>query len=472
MSSQPSKTPRALSALADHPIFKIIGVAAHETNASVYAVGGFVRDFFLKRESKDIDFVIEGDGLDFARHVAKQLRSREVAYFKKFGTAMIKHDGHQLEFVGARRESYRGDSRKPDVEPADLFTDLARRDFTINAMAVSLNKKNYLELRDPFNGEQDLSNRLIRTPLEPAVTFSDDPLRIMRGLRFAAQLQFQIEEKTFDAMSAVKNRLQIISQERITDEFLKIVSSQKPSVGFLLMDQAGVLELIFPEFVALKGVEGRDGFFHKDVFYHTLQVLDNISAVSDTVPLRLAAIFHDIAKPQTKAFHKGKGWSFHGHEDVGARMIPKIFRRFRLSGEWAKYVQKLTRLHLRPIALTEEECTDSAYRRLLFQAGDELEDLLTLCRADITSQNEERRKRHLENFDFVVRRLEEVEAADQMRAFQSPVRGDEIMELLEIPPGPLVGKMKKQIEEAILDGEIPNDYNAAKAYLLNLREKE
>ncbi|MGH7455591.1 MAG: CCA tRNA nucleotidyltransferase, partial [bacterium] len=393
------------------------------------------------------------------------------AVYRNFGTAMLKWDDMQLEFVGARKESYRGDSRKPQVEPADLPADLSRRDFTINAMAFALNANNFGALVDPFNGMKDLQARLLCTPLEPSTTFSDDPLRIMRGIRFATQLDFTIDEKTFKGMRDMRERLRIISQERITDELLKILAAPKPSIGLRLLDDAGVLEIIFPEFVALKGVEEYKGYFHKDVFNHTLMVVDNLAAMSDKISLRLAALVHDIAKPRTKAFIHGKGWSFHGHEDVGARMLPSIFNRLRLPNDWLKYVQKLTRLHLRPIALTEEECTDSAYRRLLFQAGEDLEDLLMLCRADITSGNVKRRERHLVNFDFVVKRLNEVEEKDRMRAFQSPVRGDEIMQVCGLTPGPLVGKLKTAIEDAILDGKIPNEHEAALAYLLTIKDE-
>ncbi|MFQ5627319.1 MAG: CCA tRNA nucleotidyltransferase [bacterium] len=454
--------------LADENILCRIGAIAQESGERVYVVGGFVRDHFLAKNVKDLDFVVEGDGIKFARTVAKSLRTRDVAVYKKFGTALVRCDGYALEFVGARKESYRGDSRKPDIEPADLLSDLARRDFTINAMAISLNKDDFLALLDPFDGKKDIEGGLLRTPLAPETTFHDDPLRILRGIRFATQLQFRLHDETLQAMAEMHDRLEIISQERMTDEILKIIAAPAPSIGFMLMDKTGVMELLFPEFVALKGVDERDGHFHKDVFYHTLKVLDNVAAVTENIPLRLAAIFHDIAKPRTKEFVDGKGWSFHGHDEIGARMLPAIFRRLRLPNDWLKYVQKLTRLHLRPIALTEEDCTDSAYRRLLFQASDDLEDLLTLCRADITSRNKERRRQHLQNFDFVVKRLNEVEAKDKMRAFQSPVRGEEIMRVLDIKPGPLVGKIKSQIEEAIIDAEIPNEYEAAKEYLLEI----
>jgi poly(A) polymerase len=461
--------------LQDNKILTTIGALADQHKFEIYVVGGFVRDFFLKRDRSEMDFVIvglrgQGDGIKFAELLAKYLHLPKPTVYRNFGTAMLKWDEMQLEFVGARQESYRGDSRKPQVEPADLPADLSRRDFTINAMAFALNAGNFGTLVDPFDGMKDLQAKLLRTPLEPGATFSDDPLRIMRGIRFATQLEFTIEEKTFHSMREMRERLRIISQERITEELLKILAAPKPSIGFRLLDEAGVMEIIFPEFVALKGVEEYKGYFHKDVFNHTLMVVDNLAAMSDKIPLRLAALVHDIAKPRTKTFIQGKGWSFHGHEDVGARMLPAIFNRLRLPNDWLKYVQKLTRLHLRPIALTEEECTDSAYRRLLFQAGEDLEDLLMLCRADITSGNVKRRERHLANFEFVVKRLNEVEEKDRMRAFQSPVRGDEIMQVCGLTPGPLVGKLKSAIEEAILDGKIANEHEAALAYLLEIKD--
>ena len=471
MTIQKRKVATHIEALREHPILKRISRLANEVGVEVYAVGGFVRDYFLQKEVKDIDFVVIGDGVAFAKLVASMFRTRRLAVYKRFRTAMVRFKGYQLEFVGARKESYREDSRKPEVEPADLLTDLARRDFTINAMAISLMKENMFELVDPFEGLKDLKAKIIRTPLDPRQTFHDDPLRIMRGVRFATQLQFAIHPETFEAMREMRERLKIISQERITDELLKIIAAPKPSVGFKLMDEAGLLEIVFPELVQLKGVEEREGYQHKDVFQHTLQVLDNVARVSDKIPLRLAALVHDIAKPKTKRFIEGKGWTFHGHDEIGARMLPPIFKRLRLPNEWLKYAQKITRLHLRPIALTEEECTDSAYRRLLVQAGEDLEDLLTFCRADITSGNPQRRKKHLQNFDFVVKRLHEVEEKDRMRAFQSPVRGDEIMAICNIPPGPLVGKIKRRIEEAILEGEIPNEYEAARAYLMKIKDE-
>lgn len=465
-----------MTILRDFPILKTIGEFADQQGCAVYLVGGFVRDYLLRRLNEEanrneMDFVIVGNGIQFATALARHLKAPKPTVFQKFGTAMLHWQERRLEFVGARKESYRGDSRKPEVAPADLPADLARRDFTINAMAVGLHAAEAGRLIDPHDGRRDLAEKVIRTPLEPQATFNDDPLRILRGIRFATQLQFSIAPGTFAAMQAMRERLRIISQERITEELLKIMAAPKPSLGFNLLDQAGVLEIVLPELLELKGVEEYAGYQHKDVFNHTLMVLNNLSSVSDKIPLRLAALFHDIAKPRTKEFKPGKGWTFHGHEDVGGRMIPPIFRRLKLPMEWSNYVQKLTRLHLRPIALTEEECTDSAYRRLLFQAGEDLEDLLTLCRSDITSGNAQRRKQHLENFDFVVRRLNEVEEKDRMRAFQSPVRGDEIMALCQLQPGPLVGKLKTAIEEAILEGVIPNEHGAARAYLLSIKDE-
>ncbi|KAA3652734.1 MAG: HD domain-containing protein, partial [Calditrichaeota bacterium] len=382
-------------------LLKQIGKIAEEVGTEVYTVGGFVRDTLLKKNVKDIDFVVVGNGISFAKVVGKRLNSKHVAVYKNFGTAMVGIDDHELEFVGARQESYRGDSRKPLVKPADLMTDLTRRDFTINAMAISLRTNNFFTLIDPFHGRKDLRAKIIRTPLDPKTTFADDPLRIMRAIRFSSQLQFKIEEETRVAITEVSHRLDIISQERITDELLKILAAHKPGKYFHLMEELGILKQFLPEFSALSGVEERNGYSHKDVFTHTLKVLDNITEKTNKPQLRLAALFHDIAKPQTKKFIEGKGWTFHGHEEIGARMAPRIFKRLRLPNEWQKYVQKLTRLHLRPIALAEEVCSDSAYRRLLFQVGDDLEDLLTLCRSDITSRNTQRRKKLLQNFKFV-----------------------------------------------------------------------
>ncbi len=453
-----------------YPLLARIGAVADKQKIEVHAVGGFVRDHLLGHPSKDIDFVVIGNGPAFAKAISRDLSAKNMVVYEKFGTALVEISDYKLEFVGARKESYRSHTRKPDVEPADLPTDLARRDFTINAMAVCLNSRQFGKLSDPFGGRHDLKNQIIRTPKDPVVTFQDDPLRIMRAIRFATRLGFSLEKTTKAGMCETSTRLKIVSMERICDEFLKILSTVKPSVGFVLMDECGVLDVIFPELQKLKGVDQIDGHHHKDVFYHSLQVVDNLAGVSDKLALRYTALVHDIAKPRTKHFIKGKGWNFHNHEEIGARMLPAIGRRLRLPAEMTRYAQKLTRLHLRPIALTEEGVTDSAYRRLLFQAGNELEDLLTLCRADITSKNQRRVQRHLENFNFVVKRLDEVEAKDRMRAFQSPVRGEEIMKICDLPPGPAIGKIKSQIENAILDGEIPNEYEAAHAYLLQIKD--
>ncbi|TDI91012.1 MAG: HD domain-containing protein [Caldithrix sp.] len=447
-----------------------IGKIADQEKAEVYAVGGVVRDKLLGRGCKDIDFVIVGDGPSFAKAVAKKLQTKQPTIYQKFGTALVVYQDYNLEFVGARKESYRSNSRKPTVTPADLSTDLARRDFTINALAIGLNKNNFGEIIDHFNGQLDIRKKIIRTPLDPVVTFEDDPLRILRAIRFATQLDFTIEPETKTGIGKTFKRLDIISPERITEEFLKILLAPRPSIGFFLMEETGVLNVVFPEFVALKGIEQIEGHHHKDVFRHTLKVVDNVAAVSQDINLRYTALVHDIAKPRTKEFVKGKGWTFHNHEEVGARMLPGIGRRLRLPNEMTQYAQKLTRLHLRPISLTLEEVTDSAYRRLLVQAGEHLEDLLCLCRADITSQNPQRVQKHLANFDFVVNRLQEVEGKDQMHAFQSPVRGEEIMRVCNLKPGPQIGKLKKMIEEAILEGDIPNDYDAAYQYLLSIKD--
>ncbi len=457
--------------LSKHKILVSVGSVADREQVEVHAVGGFVRDQLLGKASKDIDFVVVGDGPAFARKVSATLSARNFAVYEKFGTALVEVGDYKLEFVGARKESYRSHSRKPAVEPADLQADLSRRDFTINALAAGLNKSNFGEITDPFDGLRDLQAGRIRTPLEPKQTFNDDPLRIMRAIRFSTQLGFEIDAATRTGMREMAERLSIVSAERITDEFLKILMAEIPSTGFLLMDEVKILKVIFPELLSLQGVEQVAGHHHKDVFYHTLKVVDNISAMTRKTELRYAALVHDIAKPRTKQFVAGKGWTFHNHEEVGARMLPAIGRRLRLAKEMTTYAQKLTRLHLRPIALTEKDVTDSAYRRLLVQAGEVLDDLLILCRADITSQNQRRIQKHLSNFDFVVKRLHEVEEKDRMRAFQSPVRGAEIMEVCNLSPGPEVGRIKSLIEEAILEGEIPNDYDAALDYLRKIRGK-
>jgi putative nucleotidyltransferase with HDIG domain len=438
----------------------------------LFIVGGYVRDRLLKRaDQKDIDFVVVGDGPFFAEKAAERLGSMKVTVYRQFGTAMIHYRGRILEFVGARKESYRGDSRKPEVESADLPTDLSRRDFTINAMAVSLNQSHYGELIDPFGGLDDLKRGILRTPLEPARTFFDDPLRIMRAVRFACQLGFQIESTTQAALAAEAQRLKIISQERITDELIKMMRSKKPSIAFRLMETTGVLDIILPEIAALRGVEQVGKHRHKDVLNHTIQVLDNLAGVSDHLPLRFAALYHDAAKPMTKAFDPQAGWTFHGHEEVGARMFRRYGGRLRLSKELIDYVCKMIRLHLRPIHLSLEGVTDSAIRRLIFLAGDDIDNLMMLCRADITSGNAERVKQHLANFDYVVQRVAEVEEKDQLRNFQPPVRGDEIMQVLGLSPGPLVGKIKNAIEEAILNGNIPNEHDPAFAYMMKIKDE-
>lgn len=452
-------------------ILKQISKIARENNIDVYAVGGYVRDFLLRKQVKDIDFVVLGNGVEFARLLKKKLKAGGFVVFERFGTAMIQYHDHQLEFVGARSETYSPDSRKPVVEAADLTADLRRRDFTINALIMHIDDEKFGEIFDPLNGRADLAQRLLRTPLAPEETFYDDPLRIMRAIRFATQLNFEIEAQTFAALSKMRERLKIISQERITEELIKILNAHQPSIGFKLMNDSGILEIILPEIDALKGVEQREDYHHKDVFNHTIKVIDNIALVTDKFPLRFVALVHDIGKPKTKQFKEGIGWTFYGHDDVGARMIPHFCRKLKLANDLTKYAEKLVRLHLRPIALAEEEVTDTAVRRLIIQAGEELTDLMTLCRADITSGNPQRVQKHLENFDFLSRRIQEVNEKDALSAFQSPVRGDEIMEICHLNPGPLVGKLKTLIEEAILEGIIPYDHAAALEYLIANKDK-
>lgn len=456
------------------PIFQKIGLAADRLGLDSYVIGGYVRDAILGRECKDIDVVCIGSGIDLALEVAKEfdLPDHAVSVFKNFGTAMIKVDDWDLEFVGARKESYNRDSRKPVVEEGTLEDDQNRRDFTINAMAVQLNQAHWGLLLDPFHGLDDLKAKLIRTPLAPGITFSDDPLRMMRAVRFAAQLGFDIFPETFEALKTEKDRLAIISMERISDELNKIILCKKPSYGFLLLDACDILPIIFPEFMKLKGVDTEDGKGHKDNFYHTLQVLDNISDNTDDLWWRWAAILHDIAKPQTKRFVQGKGWTFHGHEDMGARQVPNIFKRLKLPlNEKMKLVQKLVRLHLRPIALSKEEITASALRRLLFEAGEELEALMTLCRADITSKNGDKVKRYLRNFDIVELKLKEVEESDSLRNFQPVFSGEVIMQVFDIGPGREIGLIKIAMREAILEGLIRNDFESGWDLLLDEGKK-
>ena len=448
-------------------IFEKITLASEELGVESYAIGGFVRDKILERPTKDIDIVCTGNGIALAELVASQFSPRPIVnVFKTFGTAQIKLNDEEIEFVGARKESYSHDSRNPAVVPGTLKDDQERRDFTINALAISLNKKNYGDLIDPFDGIRHLQEKIIKTPLDPDKTFSDDPLRMMRAIRFSAQLHFTITEETLASITRNAKRIRIISKERIADELNKILLSSKPSIGLDLLYKTGLLEIIFPQMVALAGAEYIDGKGHKDNFYHTLQVVDNIAQQTDDLWLRWAAVLHDIAKPATKRFEEGHGWTFHGHEVIGGRMVPKIFGQLKLpQNDKMQFVRKMVELHLRPISLTKENITDSAIRRLLFDAGEDLESLMTLCKADITSKNQSKVKRFIENFELVQALCIEVEEKDHIRNWQPPVTGEIIMEAFNLQPSKTVGIIKDAIRNAILDGEIANDYNAAIAFM-------
>ncbi|MET4142552.1 HD domain-containing protein [Pedobacter sp. UYP1] len=450
----------------EHPVFKVMAGIADENHIEAYVIGGYVRDIFLKRPSKDIDVVVLGNGIEFAELTGKQLKSK-VAVFKNFGTAMLKYRELEVEFVGARKESYRADSRKPIVENGTIKDDQLRRDFTINALAISLNKENFGQLVDPFNGIEDLNNKLIRTPLDAEITFSDDPLRMMRAIRFATQLNFSIDEQALAAIAKQKERISIVSKERITDELNKIILSPVPSIGFKYLFDTGLLHLIFPQMANLYGVEIIKGKGHKDNFYHTLQVLDNICEVTADLWLRWAAILHDIAKPPTKRFEENHGWTFHGHEDKGARMVPQIFAQLKLPmNEKMKFVQKMVQLHLRPIVLAQEVVTDSAVRRVLFDAGEDIESLMLLCNADVTTKNEYKVKKYRNNFELVKQKLKDVEERDKIRNWQPPVSGNDIMEVFGLAAGKEVGMIKNAIREAILEGEITNSPGEALAFML------
>lgn len=461
---------------AEHQkVFTIISDAAQELDCPVYVVGGYVRDYYLNRSKQgeiDIDFVTVGSGIKLARKVSDKIKDSSLAVYKQFGTAQVKTGELELEFVGARKESYRKNSRKPIVEDGTLEDDQLRRDLTINALSWSLNKESYGELNDPFGGMDDLERALIRTPIDPEKTFDDDPLRMMRAIRFASQLDFRIEEKTFDAITEMSERINIISKERIIEELNKIIMSDNPSLGFTMLFKTGLLKEFFPEMHNLHGVKEVKGVRHKDNFWHTLKVLDNVIEMDADLWLRWSAIMHDIAKPPTQRFQDGVGWTFHGHDALGAKWTKKIFRRLGLPlDERMRYVKKMVRLHLRPIALVSDEVSDSAIRRLIYEAGDDIDDLMKLCRADITTKNEYKHERYQKNFDYVERRIKEVEEKDRIRNWKNPLSGEEIMEALNIEPSRTVGDVKDAVKEAILNGDIPNDHDAAFEYMMKHKEE-
>ncbi|MDD7252196.1 MAG: HD domain-containing protein [Prevotellaceae bacterium] len=462
-------TPSQLRNALSDPIFVVLSTAADALQLPCYLIGGYVRDLFLKRESTDIDVVVVGHGIAMAKEVAKRLgRGAHISVFQRFGTAQVKWQGRELEFVGARRESYSPDSRKPHVEDGTLQDDLERRDFTINTLAISLNRETFGKLIDLFGGLQDMEDKMLRTPLDPLITFSDDPLRMMRCIRFATQLNFTIDDEAADAIRQDRERIRIISQERITTELNKIMLSPTPSIGFSYLDETGLLPLILPEIAALQGRETREGKGHKDIFQHTLQVLDNVSKKSTNLWLRWAALLHDVGKPRSKGWDPVQGWTFHNHNYIGARMVPDIFRRLKLPmGAEMKYVQKIVDLHMRPISLSDDIVTDSAVRRLLYDAGKDLEDLMLLCEADITSKNAARRRLYQQNFERVRHKMAVLEDNDRIRNFQPPVDGLEIMQTFGLGPSPVIGQLKQSIKEAILNGKIPNEHDAARQFMLD-----
>ncbi|MEJ2103062.1 MAG: CCA tRNA nucleotidyltransferase [Ignavibacteriaceae bacterium] len=459
------------SRLKEYKFLQKASETAEDVGVEVFVVGGFIRDLILKKEVEDIDFLVIGDVAKYAKSFANSVGIDDIVIYKNFGTAHFNHQGLNFEFVAARKESYKKTSRKPTVSEGTFSDDISRRDFTINTIAASVSAEKFGEVTDLFNGIDDIERKIIRTPLNPMETFDDDPLRILRAFRFASQLNFEVADDILKAAEEMRERLSIVSQERITDEFLKILKSPKPSIGLTLLQKSKVMEVIFPEISKMIGVEQRDDYHHKDVFYHTLEVVDNISKKTDDVWLRFAALVHDIAKPKTKRFVKGIGWTFHGHEELGARMMKSIFKRMKLPMGKLDYVERLVRLHLRPIALVSDEVTDSAIRRMVVAAGETLDDLITLCRADITSKNPDKRERYLQNYEIVMQKVKEVEEKDKLRAFQSPVSGDVIMDVCNLKPSKKVGEIKSAIEEAILDGVITNNYEEAYNYLLKIKDQ-